>query len=192
VVLNGTSSAGKSSIADGFRELRAGRGECWLVIGIDDFFTKLHPAWMRMPGFEGAFAEQGVQFDQAGDAVVMSVGPLGLKVWEAFRRSVRAVALVGFNVVVDEVMLDRESWDRWRAALDDLPVAWVGVRCDVDIAHAREAARGDRIVGTARGQADLVHAHATYDIELDTTNSAVADLVRELDEALGAPSNRQG
>ena len=41
VVLNGTSSAGKTSLAEAFQELRAAAGECWVVFGIDDFMAKL-------------------------------------------------------------------------------------------------------------------------------------------------------
>jgi chloramphenicol 3-O phosphotransferase len=46
-------------------------------------------------------------------------------------------------------------------------VLWVGVRCDAEIAAAREVARGDRAPGMAALQAETVHAGVTYDLEVD-------------------------
>jgi chloramphenicol 3-O phosphotransferase len=34
--------------------------------------------------------------------------------------------------------------------------------------EAREQARGDRAIGLARGQIDLVHREVTYDLRIDT------------------------
>jgi len=45
VVLNGTSSAGKTSLALAFQDLRARRGDCWVVFGIDDFIPRLPRQW---------------------------------------------------------------------------------------------------------------------------------------------------
>ena len=46
---------------------------------------------------------------------------------------------------------------------------WVGVHCPLAIAEQRERERGDRLVGTVRGQHALVHAFRTYDIDVDTS-----------------------
>jgi chloramphenicol 3-O phosphotransferase len=45
------------------------------------------------------------------------------------------------------------------------------VRCDPDIAVGREIARGDRAVGMAATQADVVHRDVVYDIEVDTSHT---------------------
>jgi chloramphenicol 3-O-phosphotransferase len=39
VVLNGTSSAGKTARALAFQDLRARRGDCWVVFGIDEYLA---------------------------------------------------------------------------------------------------------------------------------------------------------
>ena len=59
-----------------------------------------------------------------------------------------------------------------------MDVIWVGVRCDAAVATAREACRGDRVVGMAASQADVVHRGVTYDIEVDTTRISTADCAR--------------
>ena len=45
-----------------------------------------------------------------------------------------------------------------------LSVLWVGVKCDRDVARAREALRPDRVAGMAESQAALVHEGVVYDL----------------------------
>jgi chloramphenicol 3-O phosphotransferase len=86
-----------------------------------------------------------------------------------FHRALGALAEANNHLIVDDVLLER----RWLAeaveALASHDVCFVGVHCPVDIAEARECVRGDRIVGTARGQYGLIHSHGVYDVEVDTS-----------------------
>jgi chloramphenicol 3-O phosphotransferase len=43
------------------------------------------------------------------------------------------------------------------------------VHCPLAVAERRERERGDRIVGTARGQHALVHTFRKYDVDVDTS-----------------------
>src|ERR1700749_3373711 len=80
-----------------------------------------------------------------------------------------AMAQAGAHVILGEVFLGgAASQRRWQNALGPLPVLWVGVRCDREVAAAREIARGDRIIGMAASQANLVHEGMVYDLEVDT------------------------
>jgi chloramphenicol 3-O phosphotransferase len=89
-------------------------------------------------------------------------------------------------------MIEHHEWDEWRAALTGLDPVWVGVRCDVEVAVQRETARGDRVRGLARGQAQTVHRHPVYDLEIDTTADQPDALARQLDAFLGGAENRTG
>jgi chloramphenicol 3-O phosphotransferase len=102
----------------------------------------------------------------------------------AYRRTVAVWARAGFDVIVDEVVLDAAAADGWRDDLSGLSVVWVAVRCALDVAEKRERARGNRYIGLVRGQLDVVHAHVTYDLELDTTTRSPDELVDELDRHL--------
>ena len=67
------------------------------------------------------------------------------------------MARAGARVIVDEVFLGgAASQQRWQKALGGLDVLWVAVRCEVEVAAARELAR-DRAGGMAVSQAELVH-----------------------------------
>jgi len=184
VVLNGTSSAGKTSIAREFQELRAARRDCWIVFGIDDFIAKLPGQWIQVDAWQGPFAEDGVRLDRDGDSARFRIGELGRRLLSGYRRSIAEIARSGLNVVVDDVMIEHHEWGEWRAALAGLSVLWVGVRCDVEVAVRREAERGDRARGLARSQAETVHRYPEYDLELDTTSEPAAALALRLDAFL--------
>jgi chloramphenicol 3-O phosphotransferase len=59
-------------------------------------------------------------------------------------------------------------------------VLWVGVRCDRALAAGREVARGDRVIGQARAQADVVHRGVAYDLEVDTSHAESMECARTI------------
>ena len=156
VVINGTSSAGKTTLAHAFQEARAAAGECWVVFGIDDFVPRLPRRWVAIDAWSGSLADDGVRLVRDGDRARYEIGALGRRLKSAYRRSIADVARAGLNVVVDDVTIERDEWDEWCEALAGLDPLWVALRCDVDVAATREATRGDRVRGLARGVDDLV------------------------------------
>lgn len=150
VVLNGGSSAGKTSIG---RCLQALSPRPWLLIGVDDL-VDVAPA-------------SAISFGPAGEVVL---GEQWRELEAAWSRGVAEMARAGVGVILDDVFLDGAlSQQRTAARLDGLAVLWVGVRCDPDVASARERARGDRVVGMAARQAEVVHRGVVYDLEVDTS-----------------------
>jgi chloramphenicol 3-O phosphotransferase len=185
VILNGASSAGKTTLATGFRDQRAAVGDFWLVTGIDDFLAKLRPEWVSAGPDEGAFAADGFRFESTPEGARVRVGSLGRHLLRAYQASVCAVARAGLNVLVDEVVIDKTAWDDWTGVLGDLDVVWVGIRCAAEVAEARNKARGDRYAGLARAQTFTVHRHATYDFEIDTTTQPPREVLSRLTRHLG-------
>lgn len=185
VILNGTSSSGKTTLVDLFLARRHKAGDCWLSTGIDECIARLPDAWHRTPGFDGPWADDGFRLEAVDDALVVRGGEMWQRMLTAYRRTVAVWASVGFDVIVDDVMLDRAAVDGWRAELEGLTVVRVAVHCELDAAEAREQARGDRYGGIARGQYDVVHRDVQYDLELDTTSRTPDELVAELERHLG-------
>lgn len=154
IVLNGGSSSGKSGIA---RCLQAVLPEPWLTLGVDTLIQAMPPT------------NSGIDF--AADGTI-DVGPGFARMELAWMAGVAAMVRAGARVIVDDVLLSgAASRRRWEDALDGLDVLWVGVRCAAEVAEARELARGDRIIGMARSQADVVHTGMTYDVEVDTAGT---------------------
>jgi chloramphenicol 3-O phosphotransferase len=168
IVLNGTTSAGKTTLATTLQSRFAGRGECWIVIGIDDFLGKLPFAWVQLGDHVGAHAEQGIVFERVDGGIERRIGPVGTRLLAAYRAAVGSAARAGLNVIVDEVLLSEDDWIGWEAELDGLDSRWVRVEVDLELLEARERERGDREIGMARAQHGVVHQFAKYAVEVDT------------------------
>ncbi|MCX5071080.1 chloramphenicol phosphotransferase CPT [Streptomyces sp. NBC_00513] len=167
IVVNGGSSAGKSGIV---RCLQAVLPDPWLALGTD-VLVEAMPASMRA-------SDGGIEFAPDGE---VTVGPEFRTLEAAWIEGVAAMVRAGARVIVDEVFLGgASSQRRWQDALGELPVLWVGVRCDAAVAAGREVARGDRTVGMAASQAEAVHRGVTYDLEVDTTSAEAMGCARTI------------
>lgn len=171
IMLNGGSSSGKSGIA---RCLQAVLDEPWLAFGVDGLIEAM-PASMRASDAGIAFAPDGG----------VNVGPRFRRLEAAWMAGIAATVRAGAKVVLDDVFLGgAASQRRWQEALDGLNVLWVGVRCDPEVAVARETARGDRVGGMAASQAALAHHGVTYDLEVDTTHTESLTCARTIAAAI--------
>lgn len=154
VLLNGTSSSGKTSLAKALQDALPGT---WLHVSVDDF---LHMA---------------SRFD-SGLAPIVS----------GFHRSVGSLASAGNRLLVDHVIEERGWLEEMSESLSDTPVLVVGLRCPLGVLEQREHGRGDRATGLASIQFDMVHRHAHYDIEIDTSLSTVQDAAATVAERVVA------
>jgi chloramphenicol 3-O phosphotransferase len=75
--------------------------------------------------------------------------------------------------------------ERGRWAFAGFVVVAVGVTGPIDIRAARARARGDRVLGRARGLAGVVHGFMDYDIMVDTGTLTPAACVSAILAALG-------
>lgn len=171
IVLNGASSSGKSTIA---RQLQSVLAESFLGFSVDTFVDALPPA-------SGA-EQQGIVV--AADGVV-SVDQQFRRLEAGWYQGLAAIARSGVGVIIDEVFLGgTRSQQRLESALSGLAVAWIGVRCDLEVAVAREAARRDRTPGMAESQATIVHQGVHYDLEIDTTTHTAQACAAEIADFL--------
>lgn len=167
IVVNGGSSSGKSGIV---RCLQALLPDPWLALGTDTLVEAM-PASLQA-------SDGGIEFAPDGEVVV---GPEFRTLEAAWIAGVAAMARAGARVIVDEVFLGGAySQQRWQKALAELRVLWVGVRCDAAVAAGREVARGDRTIGMAASQAEVVHQGVDYDLEVDTTRAEAMECARAI------------
>ena len=163
IVLNGASSSGKSSIA---LELQGLLPRPFLAFGVDTLVASLPPA--------SPTRESLIVFGSDG---VVAVGHGFLQLQHAWYQGLAAIARDDVGVIIAEEYLvgGRESQDRLRSALGGLRVVWVGVRCDLEVAVAREVARPERTQGMASSQAMIVHEGVQYDLQVDTTTNTALE-----------------
>lgn len=171
IVLNGPSSAGKSSLGAALQLAWDGP---LLVTGIDSFLGGFPERLFSLPNEDGSPgpATSGVHVVPGrgpAPSWIPSLGADGLLLMRAAHRAWRSVAETGLDQVVDHVILDDATRDDALEVLNGPDVLWVGVYCDVDELVRRETARADRFPGFASGTWAQVHDGMTYDLVVDTT-----------------------
>lgn len=172
ILLNGASSAGKSSIAV---ELQQRLDEPFLHVGLDQFLAMLPPRYFgREPGSNDP-AHEGFRWNVKHDGqqqwVEITAGPIGQQLARGAHRAIAALASAGNNLIVDEVLLYQEWLIDYLGLLRGVAVLFVGVHCPLLVLEQRERERerGYRMIGQARGQYELVHQHRLYDLVVDTS-----------------------
>ena len=159
ILLNGTSSSGKTSIAE---ELLATLDGAWYHLGVDGF----HRARNRRDWTDETFL------------------PVFQRTVLGFHRAVAGMASAGNDVVVDHVLGERWRLADCLATFEGLPVLFVGVRCSLPELERRERERGNRTIGRAAVQFPLVHDHAVYDVEVDSELHTPAECASQIRDRL--------
>jgi chloramphenicol 3-O phosphotransferase len=187
IILNGVSSSGKTTLASAFRDERAAAGEFWLLIGIDDFLSKVPAEWLDLglATGPGTRAEDGLRFATSSTGRELKIGASCRRLLHAYHHAVAAAARSGLNVIVDDVVIDDEVLRDWLEVLDELEPTWVAVRCPPEITAERELRRGDRPVGMTGTQTNSVHRLVRYAFEIDTGELTPSEALDELRGRLG-------
>ena len=167
ILVNGPSSAGKSSLA---RRLQSVIPAPFWHYSIDHLRAGKIPPFERVENGEFRWQELRPQF------------------FEGFHRSLPAFAEGGNNLIVEYIVETREWLERLLDLLNGLDVFFVGLHCALPELERREAARGDRRIGEARTDFATTHRLCCYDLELDSTSTPVDAMVETL---LNAWANRK-
>jgi chloramphenicol 3-O phosphotransferase len=166
IILNGTSSSGKTSILKALQTLM---DEPYLDAGIDKFIWMLPKRYLDVPLWQEVFEYTWSGSGADRELAAIHAGPRGHALMSGMHRSIAALARAGNHVLADHVLLE-PAWVRECAGLfADLPAWFVGVRCPLDVLETREKSRRDRTLGQARAQFHAAHVHGLYDLEVDTS-----------------------
>jgi chloramphenicol 3-O phosphotransferase len=141
ILLNGTSSAGKSTLA---RELR---------VQLEPQFHYYSSDQLADAGFRPL--DEDVRFKYRDTF------------FEGFHKSIPAFATVGLDLLVEHIVECQRWADDLKVLLSPFDVFWVGVHAPVAEIERRERLRGDRQIG--EGVYHLkTHTFCKYDLEIDT------------------------
>lgn len=179
IYLNGPSSSGKTTLA---KALQLAFEEPFLHVGIDKII-----GWMpeKVNDWKGGEAPLGYSWkkseDESGNIIhELQAGPFAQKIGETFREVVLALAKMGHRLIIDDVSFGKQEVDKWKKTLRNFQVLWVGVNAPLPVLEQREKERGNRIVGSARGQFHKVHVGTTYDLEIDTHHSTLIENIEKI------------
>lgn len=160
VVLNGTSSSGKTTLARAVQELAP---RVFLNFSIDSILNTL-PA-------------------SATERIVQGADISDLKYPElvrAYYACVRQLLELGHDLIIDNAVTVRYHVEHLTAAVAGHRAIMVGLHCPPAVLIERERARGDRLIGLAMLQQPRIHSLLSYDLEIDTSRTSTQDAAREV------------
>lgn len=147
ILLNGASSAGKSTLAQGLQSMLPDAFWHYSIDHLSD--AKVLP---RERIRSGEF-----RWNDLRDSF-----------FEGFHRSIPAFAQAGNNLIVEHIIEEPEWMERLLQLLDGFDVFFIGVHCPLEELERREVARGDRPVGDAKRDFEIAHRFCRYDLEIDS------------------------
>jgi len=169
VLLNGPSSAGKSSLAAALVDLMP---TPWFNLPVD----LVHSIRSR-PDHHGHDLSPGAWQE------------VFRKSRAGYHRMLGGMAAAGNDVVADHVLSEPWRLQDLLEVLEGVRVLLVHVTAPLGVLEQREQARGDREVGTARLQHEIVFAHGdcdllvnTHELTCDESSARVARLVDDWPE----------
>ena len=158
LLLNGPSSVGKTTLS---WELQTKAPSFWYWLPLDCFLEAVpSQQWEKNEGdgFRTAF--------------------------DLHHECVKIVSDLGKDVIVDTVICGRDSFYSFEKRLYGYPVIMVKVTCPVKELNRRELARGDRDIGLASGQAEIIVPQQSYDLIVDTNKQSTEECTRQIIELL--------
>lgn len=181
IFLNGTSSAGKTTLAHALQEVLP---EPWLHVALDQFRDGLPARFRGLNSPVGTDGERGLNVVPVTreDKMITEIrfGETGKRVLRGMRRAIAALVEAGNNVIIDDIVLESEFLDDYLKVFAGFTVYFVGVKCPREVIDRREGERPGRFPGTAVGHYDVCHAHGVYDVEVDTSTALPNECARRV------------
>ncbi len=148
ILLNGPSSAGKSTLARG---LQARLQEPFWHVSIDHLLAANMLPRARIDSGEFSWKTLRPAF------------------FDGFHRALPALAEAGNNLIVEHIVENAEWMARLHRLLGHLDVFFVGLHCPLPELERRERERGDRRIGEARADQEVTHTFSAYDFIVDSS-----------------------
>jgi len=178
IILNGTSSSGKTSIAKAFQKMA---DKPFLHCCIDQYVGMMPEKYLGLNPEKGEPAREGIYFEMSKNGsythVKTQLGPAGLSMMKGMHRSFSAMALEGNHLIIDDV-IPKVMLKNYLSIFKPFQVFFIGVHCPLKELERREEKRQDRIPGTARAQIRKIHDPGLYDLELDTSLQKPAECIK--------------
>lgn len=158
ILLNGPSSAGKSTIAKRLLARLGTTRECSLI-ALDDYMTV------------------GTNEEIWEDDVFAATERMYADVSQALAEN--------RLVIVDHVITSRRIYDALLAAVGPRAFVKALVTCSLETLRARERKRGDRYIGSAEASLRFLYPTDGYDVRVDTEKQSAEEILDAIIGAMG-------
>lgn len=158
ILLNGPSSAGKSTIARALKTELCRDDPPAVIIALDDY--------LKMS------ADEPIWEDDVFETVPKMCGDIA----DALQS--------GKTVIIDHVITSKRIFDALTAAASGHGIEKVLIKCSVEILRKREAARGNRCLGSAEASLQYLYPQDGYDLVIDSGETEPAEAARTIAAAV--------
>ncbi|MCY4533173.1 MAG: hypothetical protein OXC84_12745 [Gammaproteobacteria bacterium] len=169
IFLNGTSSAGKTTLA---YALQGQLEQPFLHIALDQFRDGMPARFRGLNSPSGSTGTQGLNvvpvIDEGIHYTRIEFGKMGLTMLRGMRRAMATMLSAGNNIIIDDIVMEKEFLMDYLSVFNGLKLYFVGVRCPYPVIEKRESNRPGRFPGTAYGQMNICHSHNIYDVQVNT------------------------
>jgi chloramphenicol 3-O phosphotransferase len=180
ILLNGTSSSGKTTIAKILQEKYEG---VLLLYGVDTLVQTAFPEKCDHPPYNGQAIKATFREVDGHPHATLTVMPYMYPVYRTAVEFCRNLSALGYDLIIDEVLFDAGRVTQYFEILDRETVYFIAIKPGLDVVVQREMARGDRVPGLAAGlYDDVYHPLFSHDLTLDTgilTPEEAADKILE-------------
>jgi chloramphenicol 3-O phosphotransferase len=163
IYLNGTSSAGKTTLSQQLLEVLP---EKYYYMSLDQYNYQIGNMFAKLLGLD----PKNTNIDYAKGKRLLSKPSM-----ELMYHAIKVISELGMNVVVDDVLINKLWLNRCVELLADHPVYFIKVDCPIEELERREKNRGDRTIGKASSQYQMIHHHGKYDLEVNTFESGITE-----------------
>ncbi|WP_219838182.1 AAA family ATPase [Paenibacillus sp. R14(2021)] len=167
ILLNGVSSSGKSTIAKMLSEKLPN----YFVLGFDDLgylISKMRNN-KKEPSTWAIINKQN--YDLHFTTFIL-------------HRLTKVISEYSFNIIIDTVLDSESDTEDFLEQFKDEDVLYVGVHCPLEELERRERIRGDRNIGIAKEQLNIVHKSIIYGVEVNTYENSTEECVSKILNAL--------
>ena len=159
VVINGTSSSGKTLTAQALVKLL--NSNC-IVTGLEDILERDKPFDVDGTGTLASIR-------RAIKIMLFQFTDGRLKLFKKLHQEVVSVYKSGYSVIVEISLMDKRALRDAARCFSPLNALFVGMKPPLEVSERWEAKRNDRPIGQARKHYDLIHSLAIYDLTLDSS-----------------------
>ena len=181
IVLNGTSSAGKTTLA---KAIQTTAEEPYQLFAFDQFRDGLPDRFRGLNSPEGSPGYDGLNVVAAPDDGVVKayikLGSHALTMLHGMHQAIASFARTGHHVIVDHYVNHPHAAEDLVSTLADIRTTLVRVVCDRPELLRRESLRPGRFPGTAETQRDIMNQCFKYDLTVDSTHTSATILAREV------------
>jgi chloramphenicol 3-O phosphotransferase len=166
ILLNGTSSSGKTTVAKKLQERYEG---VLLLYGIDTLVQTAFPEKCDYPPYDEQTIRATFREVDGRPRTTLEIMPYMIPIYRTAVEFCRRLSELGYDLIVDEVLFDTRRITQLFGILSGETVYFIGIKPEKEVVVMRERERGDRMSGLAEGLYDEVYNPLfSYDLTLDT------------------------